>query len=189
MFTWCFTLKCHAPTTTINCSLRLKRWTGGETKFFFCLFKTKKNHHTIQARHQKKYSLATTSSPRPQDLQYLASPGTSCSSQRWLECHLFGQAFVLLFACAISTKENTEKQLHLNQKNWNCKPRHHLITLQQQKIVSKVCSVHMLQSSSLPIWMNPKFQNDNYFATFMSHVVDPNIITKAIEGLNKHNGK
>ncbi len=23
--------KCHAPTTTINCSLRLKRWTGGET--------------------------------------------------------------------------------------------------------------------------------------------------------------
>jgi hypothetical protein len=23
--------KMHAPTTTINCSLRLKRWTGGET--------------------------------------------------------------------------------------------------------------------------------------------------------------
>ncbi len=80
-------------------------------------------------------------------------------------------------------------QLHVNQKNWNIKPRHHLITLLQQKIASKVCSVHILQSSSLPIWMNPKFQNENCFATFMSRVVDPNIIAKAIEGLNKHNGK
>jgi hypothetical protein len=33
--------------------------------------------------------------------------------------------------------------------------------------------------------MNPEFQDDNCFAyAFMSHVVDPNIIAKAIEGLN-----
>jgi hypothetical protein len=33
--------------------------------------------------------------------------------------------------------------------------------------------------------MNLEFQDDNCFAyAFMSHVVDPNIIAKAIEGLN-----
>jgi len=51
------------------------------------------------ACHQNKYSLAaTTSPPLPQDLQYQASSSTSCSSHRWLECCLFGQASVLLFA-------------------------------------------------------------------------------------------
>lgn len=32
------------------------------------------------------------------------------------------------------------------------------------------------------IWMNPAFQDDNCFAyAFMSHVVDPNIIAKALK--------
>lgn len=55
------------------------------------------------ACHQKYSLAAATSPPLPQDWQYQASPGTSCSSHRWLECCLFGQASVLFFACTFST--------------------------------------------------------------------------------------
>ncbi len=113
LFNWFMDSEKNAmpATMTTNCSLRLTRRIGGETETDWKKKRkkktTKNNYSTVLACHQKYSLAAATSPPLPEDWQYQASPGTSCSSHRWLECCLFGQAPVLRFACTFSTEENT----------------------------------------------------------------------------------